>query len=97
MYAPIAIVAAAAAFMAFVQPVAAENCRTNIAYCGYNLLKRGNYRSEIVASLRAANQPVDDQHINYSLFMCNGPDDVPFRYFCPNCVDGGSGKSDYCL
>ncbi|KAK8054196.1 hypothetical protein PG996_013497 [Apiospora saccharicola] len=97
MYASTTLVAAAAALMAFVQPVVADNCRTNIAYCGYNLLQRGNYRAEIIASLQAAGQPVNEQHINYSLFMCNGPDDVPFRYYCPNCVNGGSGKSDYCL
>ncbi|KAI0129062.1 hypothetical protein BJ170DRAFT_358646 [Xylariales sp. AK1849] len=79
--------------------VMADDCKHGLAYCGYNLLRKGNYFQDISNSLAAAEQPLDDAHINYSVFYCKGDDDVPFQGFCGsnNCQDGGSGKSDYCL
>ncbi|KAI1078638.1 hypothetical protein F5B20DRAFT_581993 [Whalleya microplaca] len=75
----------------------ADNCVDGIYYCGYNLLKKGNYFQDIYNSLSNAGQPHDDAHTNQSLFFCKGNDDVPFTAFCgAGCHDGGKGKSDSC-
>ncbi|KAL2060384.1 hypothetical protein VTL71DRAFT_9779 [Oculimacula yallundae] len=75
-----------------------DNCRHGLTYCGDGLLRKGNYLSDIINSLNSANQPTDQNHINYSLFACKGDDDVPFKRYCGvgRCVDGASGQSDRC-
>ncbi|KAF2241779.1 hypothetical protein BU26DRAFT_440228, partial [Trematosphaeria pertusa] len=50
----------------------ADNCKTSLHYCGYNLLHKGNYYSQIAEALREQGQPVDDAHINNGLFYCSG-------------------------
>ncbi|PYI00005.1 hypothetical protein BO71DRAFT_393979 [Aspergillus ellipticus CBS 707.79] len=90
---PLAVVAALVPF------VAANNCKTNLNYCGYNLLNIGNYGSQVNGALQAANQPTDDSHIHESLLHCNGGSngDISFESYCSGgCHDGGSGKSDSC-
>ncbi|GAB1192431.1 hypothetical protein BDV32DRAFT_117298 [Aspergillus pseudonomiae] len=78
---------------------AANNCKTSLNYCGYNLLGIGNYAAQINEALKAAGQPTDDAHIRESLFHCNGGNngDISWITYCGgSCQDGGSGKSDYC-
>ena len=58
----------------------------------------GDYYEDIVGSLRVANQPTDDAHINNSLFECEGPDDVPFMAYCERgCENRGAGHDDSCF
>ncbi|KAE9382111.1 hypothetical protein N431DRAFT_476794 [Stipitochalara longipes BDJ] len=75
-----------------------DNCKHGLAYCGQGLLRKGNYYADIINSLSASRQSTDQDHVNFSLFLCSGDDDVPFQKFCGagRCVDGGSGHSDYC-
>ncbi|KAF7907366.1 uncharacterized protein EAF01_004953 [Botrytis porri] len=75
-----------------------DNCRGGLTYCGQGLLRKGNYYADIINSLSAAGQSTDQDHVNFSLFLCRGNDDVPFQRFCGagRCVDGGAGRSDYC-
>ncbi|KAJ9205078.1 hypothetical protein DTO164E3_1701 [Paecilomyces variotii] len=88
-----------AALAAFAPLVAANNCKTGLNYCGYNLLNIGNYGAQINEALENAHQPTDDAHIHESLFHCNGGEngDITFQTYCTSgCKDGGSGRSDYC-
>ncbi|KAG4420685.1 hypothetical protein IFR04_006173 [Cadophora malorum] len=75
-----------------------DSCKHGLAYCGQGLLRKGNYYSDIINSLNNARQSTDQDHVNFSLFLCSGEDDVPFQKYCGagRCVDGGSGRSDYC-
>ncbi|KAA8652679.1 hypothetical protein EYZ11_001021 [Aspergillus tanneri] len=78
---------------------AANNCKTSLNYCGYNLLGIGNYAAQVNSALEASNQPTDDAHIRESLFHCNGGNngDISFISYCGGgCQDGGSGNSDFC-
>ncbi|KAH6605339.1 hypothetical protein Trco_007046 [Trichoderma cornu-damae] len=77
----------------------ANNCKTNLRYCGATLLRVGKYQEQIINALRARGQSTDGAHIERSLFFCSGgPNgEIEFLEFCGNrCVDGGSGKNDYC-
>ncbi|RHZ61386.1 hypothetical protein CDV55_103002 [Aspergillus turcosus] len=90
---PLTVLAALAPF------AAANNCKTGLNYCGYNLLNIGNYGAQVNGALQAAGQPTDDAHIRESLFHCNGGEngDISFITYCGGgCTDGGSGRSDYC-
>ncbi|KAL1870364.1 hypothetical protein Plec18167_007498 [Paecilomyces lecythidis] len=88
------------AVVAVITPLAvANNCKTGLNYCGYNLLNIGNYGPQVNQALEAANEPTDNGHIRESLFHCNGGEngDITFLTYCGNgCTDGGSGRSDYC-
>ncbi|QMW42881.1 hypothetical protein AFCA_007085 [Aspergillus flavus] len=88
-----------AGIVALASLAAANNCKTGLNYCGYNLLGTGNYGAQANGALKAANQPTDDPHIRESLFHCNGGNngDISFIQYCGGgCRDGGSGNSDYC-
>ncbi|EAW13739.1 uncharacterized protein ACLA_044590 [Aspergillus clavatus NRRL 1] len=90
---PLTLLAALAPF------AAADNCKTGLNYCGYNLLNIGNYGAQVNEALVAAHQSTDDGHIRESLFQCNGGSngDITFITYCGGgCRDGGSGRSDYC-
>ncbi|KAK5991938.1 hypothetical protein PT974_05328 [Cladobotryum mycophilum] len=79
--------------------VAADNCRNGINYCGWNLLKKGNYYSQIISALSNAHESTDSNHVNNELFHCDGgpQGDITVIKFCGNgCLDGGSGHDDYC-
>ncbi|OJJ50701.1 hypothetical protein ASPZODRAFT_55828 [Penicilliopsis zonata CBS 506.65] len=88
------------AFLLLAVPLSlADNCRPNIQYCGYNLLKRGNYYAQINDALRDANQPTDETHVDQGLFWCTGGanGEITFISFCQSgCHDGGTGRSDWC-
>ncbi|KAJ4264523.1 hypothetical protein NW762_005725 [Fusarium torreyae] len=94
------ITAIAVAALAVIAPVAeAKNCQKGLTYCGYVLLRRGNYYNQIDASLKNAGQKTDNNHINNSLFYCQGGNngDISFRKYCGgSCKDGGDGNSDKC-
>ncbi|KAL5354949.1 hypothetical protein BJX96DRAFT_170205 [Aspergillus floccosus] len=94
------ITSIALAALSVVAPfAAADNCKTGLNYCGYNLLNIGNYAAQVNGALQAANQPTDYGHIHESLFHCNGGEngDISYITYCGGgCQDGGSGKSDYC-
>ncbi|KAF4981023.1 hypothetical protein FZEAL_3075 [Fusarium zealandicum] len=77
----------------------AAACTDGLDYCGYNLIKRGAYKSEIVAELERVGEPVDDSHIFYSYFRCGvgGHGWIQYLGYCERgCYDGGSGENDYC-
>ncbi|KAJ2985436.1 hypothetical protein NUW58_g5529 [Xylaria curta] len=57
----------------------ASDCSHGYYYCGFNLLRKGNYYEDIAKSLTDAGQTIDDAHVLQSLFFCKGDDDVPCR------------------
>ncbi|KAE8387819.1 hypothetical protein BDV23DRAFT_174359 [Aspergillus alliaceus] len=82
----IKLAALSLAVLATLAPLAAaNNCKTGLNYCGYNLLGIGNYGAQVNGALKAAHQPTDDAHTRESLFLCNGGNN-----------DGGCGRNDYC-
>ncbi|KAG6357781.1 hypothetical protein INS49_013660 [Diaporthe citri] len=87
-----------AALVAFTPLVQADNCTPGLNYCGYGLLRKGNYYNQINAALLTNRQSTDSNHINQSLFMCIGGNngDISFIKYCGTCQDGGSGRSDHC-
>ncbi|ORY18299.1 hypothetical protein BCR34DRAFT_596242 [Clohesyomyces aquaticus] len=76
----------------------AENCRPGIWYCGYNLLRRGNYMEDIKKELASFGRPLDGHHIYDSRFQCTHDYGIFFRGTCyaGKCNDGGEGKDDNC-
>ncbi|KAG5985574.1 hypothetical protein E4U54_005948 [Claviceps lovelessii] len=77
----------------------ARNCKPGLNYCGHTLIGIGNYRGQIAQALSAAGQSGNDVNVNHSLFHCEGGPEGVIRFidFCRyNCVDNGSGRSDYC-
>ncbi|TID22854.1 hypothetical protein E2P81_ATG01987 [Venturia nashicola] len=80
--------------------VTASNCEDNFNWCGWDLLKRGDYRDYIKAALTDAKKPITEHNVNNSLFKCanNGKGDASFLKICEGtCEYGGSGKSnDFC-
>lgn len=55
--------------------------------------------STIRSTLIEANANMNEYWINNTLFLCKKNADGAIAYFsaCTNgCIDGGSGKSDYC-
>ncbi|PYH49083.1 uncharacterized protein BP01DRAFT_388907 [Aspergillus saccharolyticus JOP 1030-1] len=89
----------ALAIMATISPfAAASNCQTGLQYCGYNLLKRGNYYAQIVNALEAAGYPTDSAHVENTFFQCLGGSngDIEVLQYCSACQDGGSNHSDSC-
>ncbi|KAM0559903.1 hypothetical protein ACHAPJ_003853 [Fusarium lateritium] len=94
------ITAIAVAALAVIAPIAeAKNCVKGYTYCGYVLLRRGNYYNQIDSALKNAGQGTDNNHINNSLFYCKGGNngDINFRKYCGgSCHDGGDGNNDTC-
>ncbi|KAF1948531.1 hypothetical protein CC80DRAFT_431376 [Byssothecium circinans] len=76
-------------------------CTYGYNYCGSDLLSIGDYRQDIADALKAAGQPNDAAHIQFSLFNCDGlvSGHIQFLKFCgaERCVNAGSGSDDYCL
>ncbi|KAI0890741.1 uncharacterized protein GGS22DRAFT_184087 [Annulohypoxylon maeteangense] len=75
----------------------ARNCGVGYYYCGSNLLSKGDYYADIIGALEDAEEPTDEDHVENSLFLCKGPDDVPFVEYCEDgCDNEGAGSSDTC-
>ncbi|KAI1773147.1 hypothetical protein F4818DRAFT_443506 [Hypoxylon cercidicola] len=84
-----------------VTPSLAESCDAPWEWCGWDLLRRGDYEETIKEALTNADQPTDDRHIHQSLFRCLDTDDngnIEFASLCElGCAYGGSAQSDdYC-
>ncbi|KAH7233484.1 hypothetical protein BKA59DRAFT_549740 [Fusarium tricinctum] len=95
------ITTVAVAALAALAPVAeARNCRQGLTYCGYVLLRRGNYLNQIDAALKNAGVDANNNNINQSLFYCQGGNngDIQFRKQCKKgCNDGGDKHNDSCI
>ncbi|KAI1085678.1 hypothetical protein F5B20DRAFT_575184 [Whalleya microplaca] len=78
----------------------ADNCYAPWNWCGWDLIKHGDYTEYIREHLEAAGQPINDNTINNSLWRCDSSTtgDASFLQLCPGaCSYGGSGQSsDYC-
>ncbi|EEU39272.1 uncharacterized protein NECHADRAFT_122668 [Fusarium vanettenii 77-13-4] len=81
----------------------AAACTDGLTYCGYNLLRRGDYKAEIIAELERVgdhlNDPTEEYDIYHGLFKCGEGGHGWIRYVshCDRfCNDGGAGKDDYC-
>ncbi|KIM92218.1 hypothetical protein PILCRDRAFT_115522 [Piloderma croceum F 1598] len=77
----------------------ADNCTPGLNYCGSSLLKKGNYQAQIDQALADAGvQEVDNGES--ALFACEGGSNgvIKFLQECTvgECVDAGTGRSDYC-
>ncbi|KAI4869215.1 hypothetical protein F4820DRAFT_407600 [Hypoxylon rubiginosum] len=83
-----------------VTPILAKSCDAPWEWCGWDLLRWGNYQDTITQALSDAGQPTDDRHVEQSLFRCLDTDNgnIKFESFCSNgCSYGGTGDSDdYC-
>ncbi|KAK3682235.1 hypothetical protein B0T22DRAFT_484316 [Podospora appendiculata] len=78
---------------------AAKKCTNGLIYCGYNLLRKGDYAEEMKAELARVGETVDWKHVYSSSFVCGAGGDgwIRFVNYCENgCHDGGAGHSDYC-
>ncbi|KAM0192671.1 hypothetical protein ACHAPI_008028 [Fusarium lateritium] len=87
------------AALASLAPIAeARNCRQGLTYCGYVLLRRGNYYNQIDAALEDAGVQSNSNNINNSLFYCQGGNngDIQFKRQCKSCKDGGDKHDDSC-
>ncbi|KAH6885180.1 hypothetical protein B0T10DRAFT_492147 [Thelonectria olida] len=87
------------AALAVFAPIAeAKNCQKGLTYCGYVLLRRGNYYNQISAELRANGQSTDSNWVNHSLFKCLGGNngDISYIKHCSSCQDGGDNNNDFC-
>lgn len=81
-----------------------RKCTNDVLYCGKTLLNSKWSHSSIQAActLWAGNNGVvpSDAQIDQSLFKCGGSGNnlvwINGQTPCANCIDGGSGKCDYC-
>ncbi|KAF2758402.1 hypothetical protein EJ05DRAFT_499927 [Pseudovirgaria hyperparasitica] len=75
---------------------AAGDCKTFLFYCGHTFKGRG----KVLADAWNNGQYPSTAQIGQSLFKCAGQGEtlvwVNGRTPCGNCVDAGSGRSDYC-
>ncbi|MCJ1265921.1 hypothetical protein MMC22_005803 [Lobaria immixta] len=76
--------------------VSADSCVNNRNYCGFGLLRKGNYYQNIIDELNRVRQPTDDADIQQSLFHCEEHGDISFVTFCGTCHDGPTGKDASC-
>ncbi|KAF4970303.1 hypothetical protein FSARC_2623 [Fusarium sarcochroum] len=94
------ITAIAMAALAVIAPIVeANNCKEGLTYCGFILLRRGNYYDQIDKELLKNGQKSETNHILNSLFYCKGGSkgDIEFKKYCgKSCADGGDGHSDTC-
>ncbi|KAM5343983.1 hypothetical protein ACJ41O_012520 [Fusarium nematophilum] len=89
----------AVAALAVFAPIAeARNCRKGLTYCGYVLLRRGNYYNQIEQELSANGKSTSSDWIKNSLFECTGGSNGDINYLrkCGDCKDGGDKHNDYC-
>ncbi|KAJ4006115.1 hypothetical protein NW752_001365 [Fusarium irregulare] len=85
---------------ALLTPIAeARDCTTGLRYCGYVLLKVGNYDAQIRQALSDGGHPINDDWIKYSYFDCIGGYGGLIKWLdkCKGCVDSPEGNSDVCL
>ncbi|OAQ80502.1 hypothetical protein VFPBJ_06087 [Purpureocillium lilacinum] len=86
------------AILASATAVVADSCNRGGVYCGSSLLRKGNYRNHIIETLKAANQPTDESHIQNSKFDCLDKGDIAYREFCSRgCGGTDTENPDYCL
>ncbi|KAL0936050.1 uncharacterized protein CTRU02_208265 [Colletotrichum truncatum] len=80
----------------------ARSCTKGLRYCGYNLLNIGDYREDIARVLRKSKHWSGSSGkqkilIDNSRFICGDNGAINYIDFCVGgCVDGGSGKNDFC-
>ncbi|KAF2800817.1 hypothetical protein K505DRAFT_216863, partial [Melanomma pulvis-pyrius CBS 109.77] len=79
----------------------ADNCFAPWNWCGWSLIKKGNYKGYIKKALQDKGKPTDDWTINNSIFRCVGNllGDAEFLAVCSHgCAYGGKRESnDYCV
>ncbi|KAL7622189.1 hypothetical protein AAE478_007692 [Parahypoxylon ruwenzoriense] len=85
----------ATAFSSF-EMAAAKSCKSGGIYCGFALLKRGDYITKIITNLRANNLPTDDFYIKQSLWSCLEHGDISLIEMCSLGCNGGDSKDDFC-
>ncbi|KAL4898171.1 hypothetical protein BDV59DRAFT_166327 [Aspergillus ambiguus] len=76
------------------------SCTAGLNYCGFNLLRIGNYAARINTTLREQNMALDRWSMQETLFYCDGrrKGSISFAAICEiECRDGGTGHSDWCL
>ncbi|KAI9854943.1 MAG: hypothetical protein M1813_000608 [Trichoglossum hirsutum] len=75
----------------------AANCNPGYNYCGSSLLNKGSYQPQIDQCLYDNGQGIVDDG-RKDLFFCAGGRNGVIKWLgrCTNCVDGGTGNSDYC-
>ncbi|KAK2616623.1 hypothetical protein QQS21_000446 [Conoideocrella luteorostrata] len=88
--------------LAVVVPLAsANNCKPGLKYCGYFLLKIGNYGKQIDTALSEKGlDPTDQTKVLNTLFDClGGPNgDIKAISFCDRgCAEGDPNMSDSCI
>ncbi|KAJ3490760.1 hypothetical protein NLG97_g5717 [Lecanicillium saksenae] len=75
------------------------NCAAGFAYCGFNLMNKsgGKYYDRISSALQGVfpDGTQRDRNLAKTLFMCSNGGGLTALSTC-NCLDGGSGKLDYC-
>ncbi|KAK3382542.1 hypothetical protein B0T24DRAFT_17556 [Lasiosphaeria ovina] len=80
----------------------ARDCTKGLRYCGYNLLKIGNYKDTIRHELQRTGHwswEAKKERIltDNSRFVCGDAGAINYVDFCSGgCVDGGSDKNDFC-
>ncbi|KAF2429244.1 hypothetical protein EJ08DRAFT_735216 [Tothia fuscella] len=75
----------------------ADNCYGPYNWCGWDLIKRGNYKDYIKGKLADAGKPTDDRTIQNSLWQCTNDKtgDADFITVCAgNCIYGGGPNTD---
>ncbi|KAE8137535.1 hypothetical protein BDV38DRAFT_282788 [Aspergillus pseudotamarii] len=74
----------------------ARNCWSGLVYCGWDLLKIGNYEEDIEDALELAGQPINAHTKRDSLFFCGGPDDLSYQGTCHRGECQWNNNNDYC-
>ncbi|KLU85228.1 hypothetical protein MAPG_04258 [Magnaporthiopsis poae ATCC 64411] len=81
--------------------VCADNCKTNLNYCGYNLRRRGGYGDILdQVNFMLGRGKEYAPKFEHALFYCAGGRSgvIEHRKDCANgCADGGSGRNDFCV
>ncbi|RFN45234.1 hypothetical protein FIE12Z_10515 [Fusarium flagelliforme] len=88
------------AAIALLAPIAeASDCTAGLRYCGYVLLRLGNYDAQIRQALSDGGKPINDDWIKNSYFDCIGGNGGLIKWLnkCKACVDNRYGNSDTCL
>ncbi|EAQ83073.1 hypothetical protein CHGG_10891 [Chaetomium globosum CBS 148.51] len=55
-----------------------------------------DYLREIDNELKRVGLPTQDPYERHSLFHCSSDGWIRWNVYCGNCIDGGSGKDDFC-
>ncbi|KAK2002913.1 hypothetical protein LX36DRAFT_707466 [Colletotrichum falcatum] len=80
------------------KPIAILVALTSILYplAEAKACTEGNYMREIDDELKRVGLPRQDPYERHSLFHCGSDGWIRWSVYCGNCVDGGSGKDDFC-